>query len=160
MCSSDLWEEMIPHNANGYFPYTPATNMLHGLEAAIDMMNEEGLQNVFDRHKRHAEATRRAVAGWGLETVCQNNDLHSPVLTGVMLPEGHDADRFRAIVLDHFDMSLGLGLGKLAGKAFRIGHLGDINDLTLCGALDDVGTARRGALLLAASNAEIGRAHV
>lgn len=132
------WEEMIPHNANGYFPYTPATNLLYGLDVALDMLNEEGLDNVFARHQRHAAATRRAVAAWGLETVCRDETLHSPVLTGVLLPEGHNADRFRQIALDTFDISLGIGLGKLAGKAFRIGHLGDINDLTLIGALAGV----------------------
>src|ERR1700688_2986226 len=129
------WEGMIPHNARGFFPSTPATNLLYGLDVAIDMLNEEGLDHVFARHQRHGEATRRAVAAWGLETICLDPRLHSPVLTGVMLPEGHDADRFRAIALDHFDISLGAGLGRLAGKAFRIGHLGDINDLTLLGAL-------------------------
>jgi alanine-glyoxylate transaminase/serine-glyoxylate transaminase/serine-pyruvate transaminase len=132
------WDEMIPLNANGFFPYTPATNLLYGLDAAIDLLNEEGLDHVFTRHERHAAATRCAVEAWGLETVCRNPSLHSPVLTGVMMPEGHDADRFRQIVLERFDMSLGSGLGRLAGKAFRIGHLGDINDLTLMGALTGV----------------------
>jgi alanine-glyoxylate transaminase/serine-glyoxylate transaminase/serine-pyruvate transaminase len=132
------WEEMIPHNANGFFPYTPATNLLYGLDVAIDMLEEEGLDNVFARHRRHAEATRRAVAAWGFETICRDRRVHSPVLTGVLLPEGHDADRFRRIVLENFDMSLGTGLGRLAGKAFRIGHLGDINDLTLIGAIAGV----------------------
>jgi alanine-glyoxylate transaminase/serine-glyoxylate transaminase/serine-pyruvate transaminase len=132
------WEEMIPHNANGFFPYTPATNLLYGLDVAIDMLNEEGLDNVFARHQRLGEATRRAVAAWGLETVCLDARLHSPVLTGVLLPDGHNADEFRSIVLEAFDMSLGIGLGRLAGKAFRIGHLGDINDLTLLGALAGV----------------------
>jgi alanine-glyoxylate transaminase/serine-glyoxylate transaminase/serine-pyruvate transaminase len=132
------WDEMISLNANGFFPYTPATNLLYGLDAAIDLLNEEGLDHVFARHERHAAATRCAVEAWGLETVCRNPRLHSPVLTGVMMPEGHDADRFRQIVLEHFDMSLGSGLGRLAGKAFRIGHLGDINDLTLLGALAGV----------------------
>lgn len=132
------WDEMIPHNANGFFPYTPATNLLYGLDAAIDLLNDEGLDAVFARHQRHAAATRCAVEAWGLETVCRDPRLHSPVLTGVMMPEGHDADRLRAIILEKFDMSLGTGLGKLAGKAFRIGHLGDINDLTLVGALSGV----------------------
>ena len=129
---------MIPHNARGFFPSTPATNLLYGLDVAIDMLNEEGLEQVFARHRRHGEATRRAVAAWGLETVCLDPRLYSPVLTGVMLPEGGDADRFRELALDHFDISLGTGLGRLAGKAFRIGHLGDINDLTLLGALAGV----------------------
>jgi alanine-glyoxylate transaminase/serine-glyoxylate transaminase/serine-pyruvate transaminase len=132
------WEEMIPHNARGFFPSTPATNLLYGLDVAIDMLNEEGLERVFVRHQRHGEATRRAVAAWGLETICLDPRLYSPVLTGVMLPEGRDADRFRSVALDRFDISLGAGLGRLAGKAFRIGHLGDINDLTLIGALAGV----------------------
>jgi alanine-glyoxylate transaminase/serine-glyoxylate transaminase/serine-pyruvate transaminase len=129
------WEEMLPHNANGYFPYTPATNLLYGLAEAIDMLNEEGLDRVFARHARHAEATRRAVAGWALDVLCRDAKYRSPVLTGVLMPEGHNADRFRKVVLDAFDMSLGTGLGKVAGKVFRIGHLGDINDLTLIGTL-------------------------
>ncbi len=132
------WREMVANNANGYFPYTPATNLLYGLETALDMMNEEGLDNIFARHQRHAEATRRAVVAWGLQTVCGDARYHSPVLTAVMMPEGHSADTFRQLVLDNFDMSLGIGLGRLAGKAFRIGHLGDINDLTLLGALAGV----------------------
>jgi alanine-glyoxylate transaminase/serine-glyoxylate transaminase/serine-pyruvate transaminase len=132
------WEEMIPHNERGFFPSTPATNLLYGLDVAIDMLNEEGLDHVFARHKRYGEATRRAVAAWGLETICLDPRLHSPVLTGVMLPEGRDADRFRTLALDRFDMSLGAGLDRLAGRAFRIGHLGDINDLTLLGALAGV----------------------
>ena len=132
------WEEMIPHNARGFFPSTPATNLLYGLDAAIDLLHEEGLDHVFARHLRHAEATRQAVAAWGFETVCRDPRLHSPVLTGVMMPEGHDADRFRQLALERFDISLGTGLGRLAGRAFRIGHLGDINDLTLLGALAGV----------------------
>ncbi len=129
------WDEMLPHNKNGFFHYTPATTILYGLAEAIDMLHEEGLDNVFARHNRHAEATRRAVRAWGLETLCNNDRYHSPVLTTVLLPEGHNADRYRKIVLENFDMSLGTGLSKIAGKAFRIGHLGDINDLTLLGAL-------------------------
>ena len=132
------WEEMIPHNARGFFPSTPATNLLYALDVAIDLLNEEGLDRVFARHQRHAEATRKATAAWGLTTVCLDPPLHSPVLTAVMTPEGHDADRFRQIALDRFDISLGMGLGRLTGKAFRIGHLGDINDLTLLGALAGV----------------------
>jgi alanine-glyoxylate transaminase/serine-glyoxylate transaminase/serine-pyruvate transaminase len=132
------WEEMIAPNARGFFPSTPATNLLYGLDVAIDMLNEEGLEHVFARHQRYGEATRRAVAAWGLETICLDPRLHSPVLTGVMLPEGCDADRFRTIALDRFDISLGAGLGRLAGKAFRIGHLGDTNELTLLGALAGV----------------------
>ncbi|NOU07297.1 MAG: aminotransferase class V-fold PLP-dependent enzyme, partial [Hyphomicrobiaceae bacterium] len=129
------WEEMLPHTKNGFFHYTPATTILYGLAEAIDMLHEEGLDHVFARHHRHAEATRRAVAAWGLENLCTNEKYYSPVLTTVLLPDGHNADRFRKIVLENFDMSLGTGLSKIAGKAFRIGHLGDINDLTLLGAL-------------------------
>ncbi len=129
------WEEQLPHNRNGFFHYTPATTLLYGLAEAIDMFADEGLANVFARHQRHAEATRRAVAGWGLDNFCADASQFSPVLTTVLLPAGHDADRYRAIVLENFDMSLGTGLSKIAGKAFRIGHLGDINDLTLLGAL-------------------------
>ena len=132
------WEEMIAPNAHGFFPSTPATNLLYGLDVAIDMLNEEGLEHVFARHQRYGEATRRAVAAWGLETICLDPRLHSPVLTGVMLPKGCDADRFRTIALDRFDISLGTGLGRLASKAFRIGHLGDTNELTLLGALAGV----------------------
>jgi alanine-glyoxylate transaminase/serine-glyoxylate transaminase/serine-pyruvate transaminase len=129
------WEDMLPHNAKGYFPYTPATNLLYGLAEAIDLLHEEGLERVFARHLRHGEAVRRAVAAWGLETLCQNPRHHSPVLTAVVLPAGHDADRYRQLVLERFDMSLGTGLSKVAGKVFRIGHLGDTNDLTVLGTL-------------------------
>jgi alanine-glyoxylate transaminase/serine-glyoxylate transaminase/serine-pyruvate transaminase len=132
------WEEMLPHNKNGYFPYTPATNLLYGLAEAIDMLNEEGLDNVFARHIRHGEATRRAVAAWGLENLILDDGHFSPVLTAVVLPDGHNADTFRKVALDHFDISLGTGLSKVAGKVFRIGHLGDINDLTLVGTLAGV----------------------
>jgi len=132
------WEEMLPHNANGFFPYTPATNLLHGLVAAIEMLHEEGLDRVFTRHARHGEATRRAVGAWGLEVLCRDARYHSPVLTAVLLPAAHNADQVRKVILDHFDMSLGSGLGKVAGKIFRIGHLGDINDLTLVGTLGGV----------------------
>jgi alanine-glyoxylate transaminase/serine-glyoxylate transaminase/serine-pyruvate transaminase len=129
------WSEMIAANASGYFPYTPATNLLYGLREAIAMLEEEGLENVFARHDRHAEATRRAVRAWGLEILCQEPEEYSSSLTAVMMPAGHDADRFRKIVLEAFDMSLGTGLAKLQGKVFRIGHLGDFNDLTLMGTL-------------------------
>jgi alanine-glyoxylate transaminase/serine-glyoxylate transaminase/serine-pyruvate transaminase len=132
------WEEMLPHNRNGFFPYTPATNLLYGLAEAVDMLHEEGLETVFARHDRHAEATRRAVRAWGLEILCRDPHYYSSALTAVLLPEGHDADAFRRVVLDHFDMSLGTGLAKLAGKVFRIGHLGDTNDLTILGALAGV----------------------
>lgn len=132
------WAEMTPHNKNGFFPYTPGTNLLYGLAEAIDMLHEEGLERVFARHDRHAEATRQAVRAWGLEVLCRDPDCYSSSLTAVLMPEGHDADRFRQIVLEHFDMSLGTGLTKLAGKVFRIGHLGDTNDLTVIGALAGV----------------------
>lgn len=132
------WEEMIPHNKNGFFPYTPGTNLLYGLDAAIDMLNEEGLENVFARHDRHAEATRRAVRAWGLEILCRVPEHYSSSLTAVLVPDGHNADEFRGRVLDAFDMSLGTGLTKLQGKVFRIGHLGDTNDLTIMGALAGV----------------------
>ncbi len=132
------WDDMIANGKGGYFPYTPATNLLYGLAEAIDMLNEEGLDNVFARHQRHAEATRRAVRAWGLEVLAADPREYSPSLTAVMLPAGHDADRVRAVILEAFDMSLGTGLGKLAGKVFRIGHLGDINDLTLAGTLAGV----------------------
>jgi alanine-glyoxylate transaminase/serine-glyoxylate transaminase/serine-pyruvate transaminase len=132
------WEAMAAHNPSGYFPYTPATNLLYGLVEAIDMLHEEGLENVFARHDRHAEATRRAVRAWGLEVLCRDPKFYSSSLTAVMIPEGSDADAFRAAALAHFDISLGTGLGKLAGRVFRIGHLGDTNDLTILGALSGV----------------------
>ncbi|MGE0003978.1 MAG: alanine--glyoxylate aminotransferase family protein [Parvibaculaceae bacterium] len=132
------WEEMLAHNKNGFFPYTPATGLLYGLAAAIDMLSEEGLDNVFARHDRHAEATRRAVGAWGLEILCRNPDHYSSSLTAVLVPDGHNADTFRARILESFDMSLGTGLSRLAGKVFRIGHLGDTNDLTILGALAGV----------------------
>jgi len=132
------WDEMIESNKTGFFPYTPATTMLYGLREAIAMLREEGYDNVFSRHQRHAEATRRAVKAWGLEILCANPAEYSPVLTAVMMPVGHDADRLREIILNAFDMSLGMGLSKLKGKIFRIGHLGDFNDLTLMGTLSGV----------------------
>ena len=132
------WDEMIANNKSGYFPYTPATNMLYALATAIDMLNEEGLDNVFARHKRHAEATRRAVNAWGLENLCKEPRHYSPVLTAVVMPDGHNADALRKTILDHFDLSLGTGLSKVAGKVFRIGHLGDTNDLTILGTLAGV----------------------
>jgi alanine-glyoxylate transaminase / serine-glyoxylate transaminase / serine-pyruvate transaminase len=122
-------------NANGFFPYTPATNLLYGLAEAIDMLHEEGLDNVFARHQRHSEATRRAVQGWGLEVLCLEPRDFSHSLTAVVMPEGHNADAFRAVVLENFNMSLGNGLSKLAGTVFRIGHLGDFNDLMLMGTI-------------------------
>ena len=129
------WSAMLGANKGGAFPYTPATNLLYGLEEAISILNEEGLPQVFQRHARLAEATRRAVAAWGLETVAQIESERSNSLTAVLLPEGYDADAFRGVVLQRFNMSLGNGLGRLAGKAFRIGHLGDFNDLMLAGTL-------------------------
>jgi alanine-glyoxylate transaminase / serine-glyoxylate transaminase / serine-pyruvate transaminase len=133
------WDEMIANGRSGYFPYTPATNLLYGLREALTMLlDEEGLDNVFARHQRHAEATRRAVRAWGLEVLATNPAEYSGSLTAVLLPAGHDADRVRKVILEHFDMSLGTGLGKLAGKVFRIGHLGDFNDLALLGTLAGV----------------------
>ncbi len=132
------WQSMLRANQTGYFPYTPATNMLFGLQEAISMLHEEGLDNVFARHKRHAAATRLAVETWGLEVQCQVPADFSPVLTAVRLPDGHDADTFRATVLKNFDMSLGNGLSKVAGTVFRIGHLGDFNDLMLVATLGGV----------------------
>lgn len=132
------WEEMLEPNSRGFFPYTPATNILYGLSEAIDMLHEEGLDNVFSRHRRHAAAVRAAVGSWGMEILCRSSAHHSPVLTAVVMPEGHDADAFRAVVLERFDMSLGAGLSKVAGRVFRIGHLGDTNDLTILGALAGV----------------------
>ncbi len=132
------WDEMIGPNKTGFFPYTPATNLLYGLREAVAMLEDEGLDNVFKRHDRHAEATRRAVQTWGLEILCQNETEHSSILTAVLMPAGHSEVAFRKVVLDNFNMSLGSGLGKVADKVFRIGHLGDFNDLTLMGTLAGV----------------------
>jgi alanine-glyoxylate transaminase/serine-glyoxylate transaminase/serine-pyruvate transaminase len=132
------WAEMLGPNEKGFFPYTPATNLLYGLREAIAMLEEEGLDNVFARHDRHAEATRRAAATWGLEVLCAVPEEYSSSLTALLMPSGHDADRLRTAILERFDMSLGMGLGRLAGKVFRIGHLGDFNDLTLMGTLAGV----------------------
>ena len=130
------WEEMLEPNKSGYFPYTPATNLLYGLREAISMLvDDEGLDNVFCRHARHAEATRRAVRAWGLELLCLDPREYSNSLTAVLMPEGFDEAEFRQVVLENFDLSLGAGLGKLKGKVFRIGHLGDFNDLMLCATL-------------------------
>ena len=129
------WEAMVTANKQGFFPYTPATNLLYGLREAIQMLEEEGLQNVFERHDRHAEATRRAVRAWGLEVLCANPAEYSSSLTAVMMPEGFDADEMLALILKKFDMCLGIGLGKVKGKIFRIGHLGHFNDLMLAGTL-------------------------
>jgi alanine-glyoxylate transaminase / serine-glyoxylate transaminase / serine-pyruvate transaminase len=133
------WDEMIANGKTGYFPYTPATNLLYGLREALKMLlDEEGLDAVFARHQRHAEATRRAVRAWGLEVFALDPREYSSSLTAVLMPAGHDADRLRKIILEAFDMSLGTGLTKLGGKVFRIGHLGDFNDLTLMGTLAGV----------------------
>ena len=132
------WQEQIEANKSGSFPYTPATNLLYGLKEAINMLHEEGLDNVFKRHDRHAKATRAAVQGWGLEVLCQEEMDYSNVLTAVKLPDGHNADELRKIILENFNMSLGNGLSKLAGKVFRIGHLGDFNDLMLMGTLSGI----------------------
>ena len=132
------WEEMLGPNKNGFFPFTPATSLLYGLREALIMLHEEGLARVFARHDRHAEATRRAVRAWGLELLCLDATAYSSVVTAVLMPAGHDEVAFRKVVLEHFNMSLGSGLGKVAGKVFRIGHLGDFNDLTLAGTLAGV----------------------
>ena len=132
------WEAMLGANEAGVFPYTPATNLLYGLAEAIDMLLEEGLDNVFRRHDRHAEATRCAVRAWGLEVWCRDPAAYSSSLTAACVPEGHSADALRRIILDRFDMSLGNGLGRLADRIFRIGHLGDFNDLMLAGTLSGV----------------------
>jgi alanine-glyoxylate transaminase/serine-glyoxylate transaminase/serine-pyruvate transaminase len=140
------WPQALAAAETGLFPYTPATNLLFGLREALAMFDEEGLPAVFSRHARHAEATRRAVRGWGLEILCQNPDDYSSTLTAVMVPEGHDADQVRKLILERYNMSLGAGLGRLANRVFRIGHLGDLGDLSLAGALCGVemGLARAG----------------
>ena len=133
------WEEMLGPNKSGFFPYTPATNLLYGLREALKMLLEdEGLENVFRRHDRHAEASRRAVRAWGLEILCANPAEYSSSLTAVLMPQGHSEVEFRKVVLERYNMSLGSGLGKVANKVFRIGHLGDFNDLTLLGTLAGV----------------------
>ena len=129
------WDDMLNMNKIGFFPYTPATQMLHGLAAGIEMLHEEGLDNVFARHDRLAEATRRAVKAWGLEIMCKDPKYYSPTITAVMLPEGHNADAFRSLALDTFNIAYGASFGQYSGKYFRIGHLGDINDGHLIGAL-------------------------
>ena len=132
------WQSMLGPNETGFFPYTPATNLLYGLAEAIDMLREEGLDNVFRRHDRHAEATRCAVRAWGLEVWCRRPEEYSSSLTAVRVPEGHSADALRRTILENFDMSLGNGLGRLADSVFRIGHLGDFNDLMLAGTLSGI----------------------
>jgi alanine-glyoxylate transaminase/serine-glyoxylate transaminase/serine-pyruvate transaminase len=129
------WDEMLNMNKQGFFPYTPATQMLQGLAVSIDMLHEEGLDNVFARHERLAEGTRRAVKAWGLETICRDPKYYSPTITAILLPEGYDADAFRALALDSFNISYGASFGRFAGKMFRIGHLGDINEPAMIAAL-------------------------
>jgi alanine-glyoxylate transaminase/serine-glyoxylate transaminase/serine-pyruvate transaminase len=132
------WGPVLSANEHGFYPYTPATNLLYGLDESLRMLAEEGLPAVFARHARHAEATRAAVRAWGLEVLCADEREHSASLTAVLMPEGHDADKVREVVLERFDMSLGTGLGRVAGRVFRIGHLGHFNDLTLAGTLAGV----------------------
>jgi alanine-glyoxylate transaminase/serine-glyoxylate transaminase/serine-pyruvate transaminase len=132
------WQQMLEPNRAGFFPFTPATNLLAGLHEALRMIGEEGLQNIFLRHQRHGEATRAAVRAWGLEIVCEDPREYSNSLTAVLMPEGHNAENLRKVILENFDMSLGAGLSKLAGKVFRIGHLGHFNDLMLAGTLSGV----------------------
>ena len=132
------WGQMIENNKNGFYPYTPAVNLLYGLNESINMLLEEGLENVFARHARHAEATRIAVHAWGLEILAKNPVERSNSITAIMVPAGHDSDNLRKIILDNYDMSLGTGLAKIKGKVFRIGHLGDFNDLMLAGTLAGV----------------------
>ena len=129
------WQEIIGFPASAFFPYTPASTLLYGLKEALAMLNEEGLENVFARHQRLAAACRAAVKGWGLEILCLDPKVYSPILTGIVMPAGHDADAFRKVALENFNISYGAGLGKVAGKVFRIGHLGDCNELTLMAAL-------------------------
>ena len=132
------WGQMLENNKNGFYPYTPAISLLYGLDESINMLLEEGLDNVFARHKRHAEATRLAVEAWGLEILAKNPVERSDSITAILIPEGHDSDSLRKIIYDNYDMSLGTGLNKVKGKVFRIGHMGDLNDLTLAGTLAGV----------------------
>jgi alanine-glyoxylate transaminase/serine-glyoxylate transaminase/serine-pyruvate transaminase len=132
------WEQIITQNEKGFFPYTPATNIFYGLREALQMVEEEGLANVFARHARHGEATRAAVRAWGLEIVCEDPREYSNSMTAVFMPDGHNADALRSLILEHFNMSLGVGLSKFAGRVFRIGHLGNFNDLMLIGTLGGV----------------------
>src|SRR5437588_769805 len=129
------WDDMLAMNKIGFFPYTPATQMLHGLSESIAMLHEEGLENVFARHHRLAEATRRAVRAWGLEIMCREAKYYSPTVTAVLLPDGHDADAFRNFALDTFNISYGSSFGRYAGKYFRIGHPGGVNEGMITGAL-------------------------
>jgi alanine-glyoxylate transaminase/serine-glyoxylate transaminase/serine-pyruvate transaminase len=161
------WQEMMANNASGYFPYTPATNLLYGLREALAMLQEEGLPKVFARHGRHAAATRAAVRAWGLNILCQDPREYSNTLTAVLMPDGHDADALRRVILDRYDMSLGTGLARLKGRVFRIGHLGDFNDLTLMGTLagvemglHDAGVPHRQGGVVAAMDVLAGRGAV
>ncbi len=139
------WGPMLAANATGYFPFTPSTNLLFGLDAALAMLLDEGLENVFARHDRHADATRRAVSAWGLETQCAEPREYSSSLTAVRVPEGHSADALRTVILEKYNMSLGNGLGPLKDRVFRIGHLGDFSDLSLLGTLGGVEMGLRAA---------------
>jgi len=132
------WKPMLENNKNGFFPYTPATNLIFGLDEALNMLMEEGLENIFKRHTRLAKATRIAVKAWGLEILAKNPEEYSNTITAILLPEGYDSDSLRKVILDEYNMSLGMGLNKIKGKVFRIGHLGDFNDLMLAGALAGV----------------------
>jgi alanine-glyoxylate transaminase/serine-glyoxylate transaminase/serine-pyruvate transaminase len=132
------WQDMLTQNRAGFFPYTPATNLIFALREALRMLQEEGLANVLRRHDRHAEATRAVVRAWGLEIVCEDPREYSSSMTAFFMPEGHNSDRLRTLILDHFDLSLGTGLSRLAGKAVRIGHLGSFNDLMLAGTLSGI----------------------
>jgi alanine-glyoxylate transaminase / serine-glyoxylate transaminase / serine-pyruvate transaminase len=148
------WRPILEANESGFWPYTSATNLLYGLREALAMLREEGLEHVFARHRRHAEATRAAVRAWGLEVLCADEREYSAALTAVVMPEGVDADAVRRVILERFDMSLGAGLGKLAGRVFRIGHLGDFNDLMLAGTLCGVEMGLRIAGVPAAGGVE------
>jgi alanine-glyoxylate transaminase/serine-glyoxylate transaminase/serine-pyruvate transaminase len=132
------WDEIIASNQGGYWPYTPNTNLLYGLHESLDMILSQGLDAVFARHKRWGEGVRAAVRAWGLPIQCADEKVYSPVLTGVITPQGVDADALRKVIHTRFDLSLGTGLGKVKGRMFRIGHLGDCNDLTLMAALSGV----------------------
>jgi alanine-glyoxylate transaminase/serine-glyoxylate transaminase/serine-pyruvate transaminase len=132
------WGQMLENNKSGFYPYTPAVNLFYALNEAVDMLLEEGLENVFKRHRRHADATRIAVEAWGLEILAKNPIERSDSITAIMVPDGHDSDNLRKIIYDNYNMSLGTGLNKVKGKVFRIGHMGDLNDLTLAGTLSGV----------------------
>jgi alanine-glyoxylate transaminase/serine-glyoxylate transaminase/serine-pyruvate transaminase len=158
------WQDMLANNKTGYFPYTPATNLLYGLREALAMLQEEGLENVFARHARHGAATRAAARHWGLEILCADSRDYSNVLTAIVMPDGQDADAFRKVVLERYDMSLGTGLARLKGRVFRIGHLGHFNDLMLMGTLSgiemglhDAGVPHKAGGVLAAMDVLTGR---